>query len=448
MLQPRPVHAKRRYGKSALGAAVLALALALPGLARAELVPGTQGARDGALALEADGTPQVAYVDASDRVFVATRAADGTWASDPVPVSAGTLVGFAPGALLVESNDSRQLWLARQQAAGWRVTTIATAPRGALLGLPGLALDPANGANAAVAYTVLTPDQRSTLRLALVGATRRDVTVSKGFPKTLHPPSAVPVYLPSGAVRVVESSDGEVIEWYLDPHARKWIGQFLYANSAGEAGGLTRAVAPPRAGVWSAWTELFDAYGESHVLVALRRERTYTAILSTHAFVVQLTADLEVAADDYVELPGNRLAYAAEILSLDGTPLELDGDILGYASDRGGRQYLLRDAGGLEWFRAAAPPAARVSLTASPDPKGIRLTGRVSGVSPTPGASVELWGETPSGPVLRATLPLAADGSFTTVDAPTGTPLTFRAVYRDPANGGLPVSALVRTVFG
>jgi hypothetical protein len=244
---------------------------------------------------------------------------------------------------------------------------------------------------------------------------------------------------------VIESSDGEVLEWYLTKK-HGWTGQYLYANSAGEAGGLTRAIAPPRAGVWSAWTELFDAYDESHVIVALRREHTYTAILSSHAFVVDLTPDLEVAADDYVELPGSRLAYAGQVLSLTGTPLELAGDLMGYASDRGGRQYLLRDANGLEWFRAPAPPAARVSLTAVPDPKGIRLTGRVTGA--TPGASVELWGETATGPQLRATLPLAADGSFATVDAPNGTPLTFRAIYRDPASGGLPVSALVHNVFG
>jgi hypothetical protein len=420
------------------------LSLAVPGLARAETVPGTLGARDSALALKTDGTPQVAYVDAADRVNVATRAADGSWQSEPVSVETGTLLGFDADRLLVESNDSTRLWLAQRRpgGGGWQAIPIATAPKGALLGLAGLAV---SGPTAAVAYTILMPDQKSTLKLALVGPTRRDITIVKGFPKARHPPSSVPVFLASGAVRVVESSDGEVIEWYATKK-HGWTGQYLYENSAGEAGGLTRAIAPSRAGVWSAWTELFDAFDESHVIVALRRERTFTAILSSHAFVVQLTPDLEVAADDYVELPGHRLAYAGQVLSLTAPPLELAGDLMGYASDRGGRQYLLRDARGLEWFRATAPPATRVSIAAAPDPKGIRLTGRVDGASP--GSSVELWGETPTGATLRTALPLAADGSFATVDAPSGTPLVFRAVYRDADAGGLPVSALVRNVFG
>ena len=435
------VHGKQCYGKPALATAAVALSLAVPALARAEPVPETLGARDGALAPAADGTPQVAYVDAADRVNVATRGADGTWQSEPVPVPAGTLVGFEPGTLLLESDDSTHLWLAQKRSDGWHTLVVAAAPNGALLGLAGLAV---SSRTAAVAYTILTPDEKSTLRLTIVGAARRDVTIVKGFPKARHPPSAVPVFLPGGSVRVIESSDGEVLEWYATKKPG-WAGQYLYANSAGEAGGLTRAVAPPRAGVWSAWTELFDAFGESHVIVALRRERTFTAILSSHAFVVQLTADLEVAADDYVELPGHRLAYAGEVLSPGVSPLELAGDLMGYASERGGRQYLLRDAGGLEWFRTASPPAARVSISASADPRGIRLAGRVTGA--VPGSSVELWGETPAGPALRATLPLAADGSFTTVDAPNGMPLTFRAVYRDPASG-LPIAALVHGVFG
>ena len=39
-----------------------ALALSLPAVAHAELVPGTTGALDGALALAPDGTPQVAAI--------------------------------------------------------------------------------------------------------------------------------------------------------------------------------------------------------------------------------------------------------------------------------------------------------------------------------------------------------------------------------------------------
>lgn len=430
-----------RYVKSGCGAAAALLLLLLPAppLARAETVPGTAGARDGALAVAADGTPSVAYVDAAGTVEVATRSAAG-WTSAPAGVPAGTLVGFDGAALLVESDDSTQIWL----AVGGHATRVAAAPRGGLLGLPGLARTVDGGY--VVAYSVLRPGGRSSLLLArrAPGGAVGTQTVVAGYPRTLHPPGAAPVVLPDGEVRVVEASDGETLVWY---RTRKhgWTGRLLYANALGRADGLVRAVAPPRAGVWCAWTELFDGYGESHVLVALRREHTVTGILSRHAFVVELTADLEVAANDYVQLPGDRSVLAGEILSPAGPPLELGGELLGYAADRGGRQYLLRDAAGLEWFRAAAPPAERVTLAAAPDPKGILLSGRVEGAAP--GGTVELWHEGPTGASLAAVLPLAPDGSFSTVDAPAGSPETFRAVYRDPA-GGLPVASLVRGVFG
>jgi hypothetical protein len=406
-------------------------------------VPGTQGAHDGLLAVAPDGTPRVAYVDAADTVAVATRGAGGAWSSQPVAVPAGTLLGFDGSALLVEAADGSRLWLVLAGAGGgWQARLIAKAPAGGVLGIGGLATTASGGH--VVAYTSLKPKDRSALVLVRQsGSHVTSETVVAGFPRTLEPPGAAPVVLPSGRVRVVEAADGETIEWYRGPHG--WTGQFLYANTIGTSAGVTAAVAPPKAGVWSAWTELFEGYDESHVIVALRRERTYTAILSQHAFVVGLTPDLEVAADDYVSLPGNRLAYAGEVLSLAGAPLELDGDLFGYAPDGGGRQYLLLDAGGFEWFRTAGPPAERVTIAASPDPQGIRLSGRVSGAPA--GGSVELWRETATGSVLAATVPLAADGSYTTVDAPNGTPTAYRAVYRDPASG-LPVAALDREVLG
>src|SRR4051794_3281853 len=190
MLGSTRVHGNGCYVKLATAGAAVLLSLAAPALARAETVPGSQGARDSALSVRADGTPEVAYVDAADRVDVATRGADGTWRSEPVPVETGTVLDFEADRLLVESNDSARRWLARgAPSGGWQTVSIATARKGALLGLAGLGV---SGATAAVAYTVLTPDQKSTLKLALVGTTRRDVTIVKGFPKARHPPSAVP----------------------------------------------------------------------------------------------------------------------------------------------------------------------------------------------------------------------------------------------------------------
>src|SRR3954454_21988922 len=128
----RSVHGSGRYVKLASAGAAVFLSLAAPALARAETVPGTLGARDSALSVQVDGTPQVAYVDAADHVEVATRAADGTWQSEPVSVETGTILGFEADRLLVESNDSTRLWLAqRRPNGGWQAISIAAAPKGA-----------------------------------------------------------------------------------------------------------------------------------------------------------------------------------------------------------------------------------------------------------------------------------------------------------------------------
>ena len=68
----------------ALGA-VLFLALTLPSLARAELVPGSAGATDSLLAVGADGLPRVAFVAADGSIVFAARSAEGSWAEQTVP---------------------------------------------------------------------------------------------------------------------------------------------------------------------------------------------------------------------------------------------------------------------------------------------------------------------------------------------------------------------------
>jgi hypothetical protein len=133
------------------------------------------------------------------------------------------------------------------------------------------------------------------------------------------------------------------------------------------------------------------------------------------------------------------------VLDSSGGETELAGDLEGYAVDgAGARQYLLLDSGVLAWYRLPTPPAVHVALSAAVSGASFMLSGRVTGVQ---GGSVELWRETQSGPELLAALPLAADGTFTTTDLPPSRPLTYRAVYRDPATG-LPFAALVRDVLG
>src|SRR5689334_15420078 len=94
----------------------IASALLLPGVARGETIPGSQGASDSALAVAADGSPRVAFVAADGSVQVATRAADGSWASQPVaglPGARAVIVGLvvAPsGATVALLEDPSGKW--------------------------------------------------------------------------------------------------------------------------------------------------------------------------------------------------------------------------------------------------------------------------------------------------------------------------------------------------
>src|SRR5579859_6927009 len=65
----RPLARLMAVRRLVLGAAVI-VALAAPGLARAELIPGSAGAQDSLLAIRTDGTPLVAYVAADNNVVL------------------------------------------------------------------------------------------------------------------------------------------------------------------------------------------------------------------------------------------------------------------------------------------------------------------------------------------------------------------------------------------
>jgi hypothetical protein len=274
-----------------------------------------------------------------------------------------------------------------------------------------------------------------------------EAVTQKGFPPSAELPTVTPVVLPSGAVRIVEAYSGATIEWSRTKNPRGWIGQFLYANALAMPGGIVRAVADPTGGVWSSWTELFPTYDESHVVLSQNFNGQHMTILSRHAFLVSLALPAtgpEIAADDYVDLEGERTAYAGLVFDTKGHSVELAGNLEGYAVEpSGGRQYLLLDAAGSEWYRAPTPPIASVELSAAVSAAAFSLSGRVTGAS---GGTVEIWRETQTGAELLTTLPLAPDGTFALTDTPPQRPLTYRAVYRD-ANG-LPLSSLVRSVLG
>jgi hypothetical protein len=436
--------------KRAAFVVVLASALLGPPFARAEIVPGSEGAQDALLAVAPDGSPRVAFVAADGTLQVATRAADGSWSSQilsGLPGARALVVGLTGTDLLAEDPGGHWLALAEQQAGSWRVRTIAIAPTGGLLGFGGLALDPTG--RPLVAYAVEVSSHKTWLRLVHEDAAGRLVgerVTRDGFPASDVLPAAAPVVLGSGEVRVVEAYDTATIEWARKRNGKDWIGQIVYGSALGSPAGVVQAAASGGR-VWSAWTELFPAYNESQLLLTLHAHGEQTTVLHHHAFLVSLVltpAGPEVAGDDYVDLLGARTVFAGVVVAGTAT-LELSGDLYGYAIDStGGRQYLLLEPDGLGWYRAGAPPTATVTLAAAVDGASFDLTGRVAGAA---GGSVELWRELQTGPALAATLPLAADGSFATSDLPPTRPLTYRAVYRDPASG-LPLAALVRTVLG
>lgn len=451
---------KRLALAAAIASALFGATLAHAGLADAETVPGSNAASDAMLAVAPDGSPRVAFAAADGSLVVAARAADGTWAEQTVGGLPGPrllVVGLAAGpdgstVLLAEDPGAHWLALAEQGGAGWKVRTVATAPSGGLLGFGGLALDHAG--RPLVAYTVELKTRKTWLRLVHEDAAGRLVgerVTRDGFPSSVVLPAAAPVVMPNGAVRVVEAYDAATIVWSRTTNHRDWTGQFVYGTALGSPAGVLRAAVGPD-GVWSAWTELFPSYDESQLLVTLRHTGgETTTILSHHAFLVSLAllfSGPEVAGDDYVDL-GGRIVFAGIVADTSGGSIELAGDLKGYDVDAaGGRQYLLLRPDGLDWYRAAAPPAIHVALSAAVQGAAFALSGTVQGPSGTPAAGmVELWRETQAGAELVTTLPLAADGTFSYLDTPPVRPLVYRAVVVDPASG-LPLAALLRTVLG
>jgi hypothetical protein len=412
------------------------------------------------LAVAADGSPRVAFAAADGSLVVGTRSADGTWSEQTIaglPGSRVLVVGLevAPsGATVLLAEDPAAHWLAlaEQQGATWRVRTVAKAPAGGLLGFGGLAVD-ASG-RPLVAYVSEQKTRKTWLRLVHEDSTGRLVgerVTRAGFPSSDVLPAAAPVVLPGGAVRVVEAYDDATIEWQRTKNHKDWAGQYLYATALGSPAGVVKAAAGP-GGVWSAWTELFPSFDESQLLVTLHQNGEKTTILSHHAFLVSLAlapTGVEVAANEYVDLEGARTIFAGIVADTNGGSLELAGDLKGYDVDAaGGRQYLLVRPDGLDWYRTASAPVTHVALAAAVQGGAFALSGSVQGVSGTPAAgAVELWRETAAGSELLTTLPLAADGTFSTVDTPPVRPLVYRAVYVDPASG-LPIAALLRTVLG
>ena len=97
------------------------VALLLPAAARAEAVPGSEGATDAAFALAADGTPRVAFLSGGG-IVVASRSAGG-WTSETaarLPGPNAVVDRVAGRFVLVQDANGGWLVLQERTPAGWR----------------------------------------------------------------------------------------------------------------------------------------------------------------------------------------------------------------------------------------------------------------------------------------------------------------------------------------
>ena len=447
------MHDKRCSVKLAL-VGLATLAFATP--AHAELVA---TASDGLLAVAPAGTPWVAVVR-DDALVLETRTASG-WQAYPAGAAPGPVVrlaGLVAGrdgtlSLLLEGANGDWLMLVRRDAAGAlrRWTIVRPDSQVGRLGPAGLALD-ARG-SPVVSYTAMRGAFNAKLggiptylRLArLAGARLRTAPITRrGFPQSDRPPASVPV-LVGGVIHVVETYTSAAIEW--QPKRRGgWIGQYLFLSVLGAPVGPIAAVSAAGGEVWSAWTQDYPTLGETHVLLNLRRTDETTDDVVGHGSLVSLTladGQPELAANDWVDAEGTR-DYAGLVTDAEGNAAELDGRLAGYvALPNGDRQLLVAEPEGLQWYDVPARPSVHVTLTAAADG---RLAGHVAGA--LGGASIQLYRERPdTARVLIATVPLAADGSFSARDGAPLSPTLYRAVYSDPASG-LPYASLTRTPIG
>jgi len=438
------MHGNRCSVKLAWICAATALAaLALPGVAKAELVSPTQS--QALLAVARDGSPRVAYT--SGRNVVVGRRAGSGWRFVRVgrvpgtrPVLAGLVVdGRLRASVLVEAENGS--WIALSSRGGKLRVVARPRKKGDSYGPAGLTLDAAG--RPAFAYALRRSSGKSWLRLVTTDARGRPHThgITKGgFPASLFVPGAAPV-LVGRRLHVVETYTDAAIDWGPKTGGG-WIGQYLFAGTSGSPAGRVGALASS-AGLWSAWSEM-TSDGPSVLLTLSADTQTTATAVETGIFASLLVdgGNAEVGAYGWATL-GDTFVYAGVLADTDGPFTELDGRLDGYARTlSGGRQLLLSTPNGLEWFESPARPALRVTAAV----EGGAVSGRVDGAT---GGAVRIYRETARGRTLAGQAELGADGTFSFEDTPPLSPLPFlyRAVYVDPATS-IPYAYLIGTPVG
>jgi hypothetical protein len=406
---------------------LLLAALVLPAAGRAELV--APGVTEAALAVARDGSPRVAWIDGR-RLLVAARGP--TWRAAAIatlPSVGGRVAGVSENAVLVEG---RRSWIRLVVRSGnrWRVLTVRNAPKRALLGASGLAIDAAG--RPAVAYAIQEANDDTSLHLVRMGTNGRLTSTritTKGFPKSVAPPAAAPVLLSDRTVRVVETFSqrgANAILWRRE--GTRWWGRVLHASALGSAALPVYTAAAPQ-GVYVAWTIPYPSFGQTNLVLSSHLDRSRSIVLHPNALAAGLVlgpSGPEVAANEPVQ------GLFAGIVT-GGAQAEVDGRILGYAATpSGGRQLLLSRPTGLEWFELPGAPAVQIVA----DAESWRLQG-------ANGGTVTIYEEAAGQPrhsVFEA--PVAADGAFS-FSLPIVPGANYRAVWVDPATG-VPYARLLR----
>jgi hypothetical protein len=439
-----------------IAASACAGVLFASGTAGAEIV--ARNAADGALALNAKGTPSVAYVRGT-KLVVSTRAGLAKWRGvNAATTTAGATVkafriGAAGPVALVQSSDDRSLALVRKRGSEWQTIRIATVPATMALGWPGLALD-AKGLPI-VAYTRWNGLNLNTqLQFVRFGANGRPASQNvtrDGFPQSIVPPLAAPV-LAGGRVHVVEAYGFHTVtgafEWY--PDGKTWTGLGL---------DVTRGdfpVGPMLAGLlqgrlYAAWSQSMAAFDATPVTLAARAtnpssefvlDRALTTALALPAHGAEVAANQWVSADE-LGLAGDGVVWGGTVVSGNegAEQVGLDGWIGGLAvAPKSGREILLERGGNLEWYRSPARLTTRVTLRALPDADAVSVDGRVEGAS---GGQVTVYRENLDGTRTAIGNAQLSGGSFSLRDKTTARPLVYRAVYTAPSTG-IPYAALSR----
>jgi len=241
-----------------------------------------------------------------------------------------------------------------------------------------------------------------------------------------------------------------MIEWY--PDRRTWTGLYLDAARGDFPVGPLLARTTRTGTVYAAWTVSMLGFGGVPVSLAVHEHDPVAETVLDRALATALALPAsgpEIAANEWVSADelglGGEARLWAGMVVCEGSSVELDGSILGYAAGPRGRDMLLGAPVGLSWFRSPRPLSTTMRIEAENQGDGSALirgeldvprAGRVTVYRERPGAARQVVGQAQ-----------LQGGSFSIVDTAAVQPLLYRAVYTDPATG-IPYGALLRRPSG